>query len=144
VPDAVAASCAIPGYFRPVTIDGEVYIDGGVHSPTNADVLLDVRSEIDLIIVSSPMSISGSSLRFSIDQPTRSWSRTLLNGESMRLRGRGLPVVAFQPTPEDVAVMGPNAMDPGRRTSVARQAYESTLRRLARADTRARLAALYR
>jgi NTE family protein len=143
VPDAVAASCAIPGYFRPVTIDGEVYIDGGVHSPTNADVLLDVRSEIDLVIVSSPMSISGSGLRLTIDQPTRRWARTLLNGESMRLRGRGLSVVAFQPTPEDAAVMGPNAMDAGRRISSARQAYESTLRRLARADTRTRLAALY-
>jgi NTE family protein len=144
VPDAVAASCAIPGFFRPVRIDGEVYIDGGVHSPTNADVLLDVRSEIDVVIVSSPMSISGSGLRMAIDQPTRRWSRTLLNGESMRLRGRGLPVIAFQPTPEDATVMGPNAMDAGRRTAVARQAYESTLRRLARADTRTRLAALYR
>jgi NTE family protein len=144
VPDAVAASCAIPGFFRPVTIDGELYIDGGVHSPTNADVLLDVRSELDLVIVSSPMSISGSSLRMSIDQPTRRWSRTLLNSESIRLRGRGLPVVAFQPTADDAAVMGPNAMDPARRVPVARQARQSAGRRLARDDTRARLAALYR
>jgi len=144
VPDAVAASCAIPGFFRPVTIDGEAYIDGGVHSPTNADVLLGVRAELDLVIVSSPMSISGGGLRMSTDQPARRWSRTLLNSESIRLRGRGLPVIAFQPTPEDAAVMGPNAMDPGRRVPVARQAHGSAVRRLARADTRARLAALYR
>jgi NTE family protein len=51
---AVAASCAIPGYFRPVQIDGESYIDGGVRSPTNADVLR--RTELDLAIIVSPMS----------------------------------------------------------------------------------------
>ena len=51
---AVLASCAIPGYFRPVTIGGTEYVDGGVHSVTNADVL---RSEgLDLVIVVSSMS----------------------------------------------------------------------------------------
>ncbi len=36
---AVAASCAVPGYFAPVQIGGHSYLDGGVHSPTNAAVL---------------------------------------------------------------------------------------------------------
>jgi NTE family protein len=143
LPRASAASCAIPGFFEPVTIDGTAYIDGGVHSPTNADVLLDVRRELDLILVSSPMSVSGRGLRLAVDQATRRWSRTLLDAESVRLRRKGPPVVAFQPTVEDIAVMGPNAMDPARRVAVARQAHESTLRRLDRADTRARLAPLF-
>ena len=43
--DAVAASCAIPGYFSPVTIDGQRYVDGGVHSPTNGDVLVREREK---------------------------------------------------------------------------------------------------
>ena len=60
LPDVVAASCAIPGFFTPVTIDGDSYVDGGVHSPTNADVL--VREDLDLVLVSSPMSISGCSI----------------------------------------------------------------------------------
>ena len=30
VPDAVAASCAIPGVFAPVRIAGREYVDGGV------------------------------------------------------------------------------------------------------------------
>ena len=38
VADAVAASCAIPAFFAPVVIDGVRYVDGGVHSPTNADL----------------------------------------------------------------------------------------------------------
>ena len=40
LPVAVAASCAVPGIFRPVTIDDHEYVDGGFWSPTNADVLL--------------------------------------------------------------------------------------------------------
>lgn len=137
---AVAASCAIPGFFKPVDIEGERYVDGGVHSPTNADLLR--REKLDLVLVSSPMSISGRGLRLSIDQPVRRWARLLLDSEAIRLRRSGTPLVAFQPTGEDAAVMGANAMDPSRRAAVARQAYESTLRRLERSDTRKRLAAL--
>jgi NTE family protein len=142
LPEAVAASCAIPGFFQPVTIDGTAYIDGGVHSPTNADVLRSPELDLDLVLVSSPMSIAGRGLRVAGDQPARRWSRTLLDVEARRLRRAGRAVVAFQPTAGDAAVMGVNAMDPTRRGQIARQAYDSTLRRLERADTRERLAAL--
>jgi NTE family protein len=36
--DAVAASCAVPGVWPPVTIDGHRYTDGGVRSSDNADL----------------------------------------------------------------------------------------------------------
>ncbi len=36
--DAVAASCAVPGAWPPVTFDGARWIDGGVWSLTNADL----------------------------------------------------------------------------------------------------------
>jgi NTE family protein len=143
LPDAVAASCAIPSFFQPVSIDGDTYIDGGVHSPTNADVLRAVDPAIDLVIVSSPMSVTGGGVRMAADQPARRWSAALLATEARRLRRAGVPVVAFQPTATDAAVMGVNAMDPSRRSAIARQAYESTHRRLAHADTRDRLAALF-
>jgi NTE family protein len=136
--DAVAASCAIPGFFRPVNIDGEVFVDGGVHSPTNADLLADLG--LDLVVVSSPMSLAGSGLRLRLDQPARRWSRLLLDGEARRLRRQGVEVVAFQPTAQDIMIIGANPMDARRRVAVARQARESTLGRLARAETRARLA----
>lgn len=142
LPDAVAASCAIPGFFHPVTLDGHAYIDGGVHSPTNADVLRTTDLSLDLILVSSPMSIAGRGFRFTGDQPARRWARALLDVEARRLRRAGLPVVAFQPTAGDATVMGVNAMDPTRRTDIARQAYESTLQRIERADTQDRLAPL--
>lgn len=140
LPDAVAASCAIPGFFHPVAIDGAAYIDGGVHSPTNADVLRDVN--VDLVVVSSPMSITGGGLRLAGDEAARRWSRGLLDLEARRLRRAGRAVIAFQPTPADAAVMGVNAMDPTLRAAIARQVFESTLRRLERADARERLAPL--
>jgi NTE family protein len=36
---AVAASCAIPGHLAPLRIGAHSYVDGGVHSPTNADLV---------------------------------------------------------------------------------------------------------
>ena len=53
VGQAVAASCAVPAYFRPVSIDGKRYIDGGVRSFINADLVREMG--LDLVIVSSPM-----------------------------------------------------------------------------------------
>lgn len=142
LPDVVAASCAIPGFFQPVSIGADAYIDGGAHSPTNADVL--AREALDLVVISSPMSIAGRALRLSADQPMRRWSRAMLDAEAIRLRRRGHTVVVFQPTPEDSEVMGLNAMDPDRRGAIAKQVRETTLRRLEREETRSRLAPLSR
>lgn len=35
---AVRASCSVPGFFKPVYIDGRLYVDGGVFSPTPVDI----------------------------------------------------------------------------------------------------------
>lgn len=134
---AVAASCAIPGYFEPVVIGESRYVDGGVHSPTNLDVLAGMG--LDLVIVSSPMSTAGRALRLGFDAPLRRYSRVMLDAEAARVRLRGTPVIAFQPTAADQRVMGLNAMDGSRRGAVASQVRESTLERLGRADMQWRL-----
>ncbi|WP_236790371.1 patatin-like phospholipase family protein [Amycolatopsis sp. GM8] len=38
LPTALAASCAVPGLFPPVTIHGTRYVDGGVINPLNVDL----------------------------------------------------------------------------------------------------------
>jgi NTE family protein len=50
VVDAVAASCAVPGIWPPVTIGAHRYIDGGVRSLANADLV----AGCDPVVVVSP------------------------------------------------------------------------------------------
>jgi NTE family protein len=142
VATAVAASSAIPGFFTPVERDGIRYVDGGVHSPTNLDLLESLG--LDLAVVSSPMSTVGGTVRLSVDFPGRLLSRLRLAQEASRVRAGGTAVVAFQPNPADQLVMGSNPMDPSRRRPVVHQARESVLRRLERGDFRERLDALER
>jgi NTE family protein len=49
--DAVAASCAVPGVWPCVTIDGVPYMDGGVRTSTNADL----AAGFDRVVVLAPM-----------------------------------------------------------------------------------------
>ncbi|OBK25098.1 patatin [Mycobacterium asiaticum] len=48
--DAVAASCAVPGAWPPVTIAGRRYMDGGVKSPVN----IEVADDCDVAVVLVP------------------------------------------------------------------------------------------
>lgn len=52
--DAVAASCAVPGIWPPVTIGGARYIDGGMRSTTN----LDLAAGCDQVVVIGPTLVS--------------------------------------------------------------------------------------
>lgn len=137
---AVAASCAIPGFFQPVVVDGERYVDGGAHSPTNADLVLDgatgdgARRTPDLVVVSSPMSSVRTARHPSLDAPVRAMYRLRLASEVARLRRRGVPVVVFQPTAEVLRAGGLNAMSPDVRVPVARASYEAAARRCRRDD----------
>ena len=127
---AVAASCAIPGYFAPVTVAGERFVDGGAHSPSNLDLVAGRR--LDLVIVSSPMTAAPNTLRPSLDAAFRAGCRVLLRGEAARVRRRGTPVVMIEPTAEDVAVMGSvsDSMNPRHRARVARHVRDAFAVRL--------------
>jgi NTE family protein len=48
---AVAASCAVPGVYPPVTIDGRRYVDGGMRSAANADL----AEGCDRVVVLAPI-----------------------------------------------------------------------------------------
>jgi NTE family protein len=124
---AVAASCAIPAWFQPVTVDGRVYVDGGVHSHTNAGVVL--RDRPDLVVVLSPMSVApGAGLR--PDLGVRLAMRQVLGREVRRLRAAGCTVVTLQPTRTDLAVMGINPLHGGRIDEVVTTVAASVRDRL--------------
>jgi NTE family protein len=128
VATAVGASSAIPGYFAPVTIHGRRYVDGGVHSPSNADVVH--REALDLVIISSPMSTSRHAPLRGPSHAARRHFRGRLGQEIRKLRRSGKAVVAFQPSEADIAAMGGKGMDSTRTAAVVKQARETTLRRL--------------
>jgi NTE family protein len=48
---AVAASCAVPGVYPPVTVDGRRYVDGGMRSAANADL----AQGYDRLVVLAPI-----------------------------------------------------------------------------------------
>ena len=125
---AVAASCAIPGYFSPVFIDGQPYVDGGAHSPTNADVVR--GDEPDLVVISSPMSFGPGGGTRSPDAIIRIAVRRYLAREVRVLRRRGATVVVFQPSPLDLAAMGVNPMKLVRGPDIVATAAATVTSRL--------------
>jgi NTE family protein len=140
VSQAVRASCAIPAFFAPVEIGGRRYVDGGVHSTTNADVVAGWKP--DLVVVSVPMSAARGAGRVSADGAVRRFARLSLAREAAKLRRAGIPVVAFSPSAADLEVMAGDALDPRKQPPVCTSAQATTRRRLQRADVRRRLAAL--
>jgi NTE family protein len=131
VPDvgaAVEASSAIPGYMQPVVIGNETYVDGGAHSPSNADVLAGIG--LDVVVVVSTMSAPWTALRPSPNIGSRALASWVLDREVRAIRAGGTQVLVLEPTAEDLSVMGSNSMDPDRRARVAEQARSTTIQRL--------------
>ena len=120
---AVLASCAIPGYFQPVDIGGTEYVDGGVHSATNADVL---RSEgLDVVVVISSMSAAHGSAN-GADGWLRRTVHRRMEREIARLQEAGVVVISLEPGPLARHAMGLRAMAEDRSPQVIEAAYEET------------------
>lgn len=107
---AIAASYAVPGYFSAVEIDGTTYIDGGVRSPTNAGVAASPELDLDLVVVSSPMSTDAPGL-VGIDAWARRHAAAKLRRELARLQARRIPTVVLQPSTRLAALMGSDLMN---------------------------------
>ena len=98
---AVGASCAIPGIFPPVMIDGQPFMDGGMVSPANLDLAADADGVI--AVVSWVTAV----------RPYR-WPRV----QAARL---GRPVCLIEPDLASQAAQGPDMLDT-RRAAGAFQA----------------------
>ena len=112
---AVEASCAIPGVFRPVRVDGRSYVDGGVWSPTNLDRAPATRGTRVLCL--NPTG----SMRPSLASPVGALgllSRSLAAVEALALERRGARVTTVSPDAGSLAAIGANLMDPRPRSRV--------------------------
>jgi len=131
LPTAVAASCAIPGVYEPVEIGGRAYVDGGLCSPDNLDLL--GGASVDLAICISPMSSTGvfpahSTLTSRLQAVAEHAAHRTLLAEAEALRAAGTRVLLIEPDAEDLAAMGLNLMSAKRGQFV----FETALRTVAR------------
>ncbi|MEU0532202.1 patatin-like phospholipase family protein [Amycolatopsis tolypomycina] len=102
--DAVAASCAVPGVWPAVTIDGRRYVDGGVRSAENADYAAGHRR----VTVIAPLGVDN-------PLPMEKPLPQVLDD----LRAAGAEVALITPDEASQAAVGDNPLDPATRTPAA-------------------------
>jgi NTE family protein len=108
---AVAASCAVPGVYPPVTIDGRRYVDGGMRSAANADL----AQGYDRLVVLAPIPRGIGSIASVDAQVTGMVSR----------------VAVISPDADSRKAIGRNVLDPAARapSAVAGRAQAATVAR---------------
>jgi NTE family protein len=126
--DAVLASCAIPGIYRPVRVGSKVLVDGGVASTSNLD--LAGRAGCDLIIGVVPMAFDTASPPGPAAQLVRRLPARALAAEAAGARQRGSEVLLIRPTRDELRLHGLDLMRPEGLDKVSEAAYESTARLL--------------
>jgi NTE family protein len=104
--DAVGASCAVPGVWPPVTINGRRLMDGGMRSPANADL----AAGYDRVVVVAPITQGLRPMPSALDQA--------------RELARSCQAVALvTPDAAAVAAFGRNLLDPRTRAPSARAGH---------------------
>ncbi len=102
--DAVAASCAVPGIWPPVTIAGHRYMDGGMRSATNADLAKDYER----ILILNPLGANANFLGAGLDAEVASLQRD------------GSQVLVIAPDAASTTAIGMNPLDPATRQPSAK------------------------
>ena len=100
----VASSCCVPGVFPPITINDRRYIDGGMRSSTNADIVAGYDRVVVVAVIGNLMAeVQLARVEHEIDA----------------LRASGSEVVLVTPDDGAKAVFGDNMLDASRRGEVA-------------------------
>jgi NTE family protein len=101
--EAVAASCAVPGVWPPVSAGGRRLVDGGVRSPANADLAVGC----DQVVVLAPS--------------VRAIGPMVGVGTQVAaLRAQGARAALVSPDAEALTAIGRNVLDPAHRAAAAR------------------------
>jgi NTE family protein len=104
--DAVGASCAVPGIWPPVVINGRRWMDGGMRSPANADL----AAGYDRVVVVAPIVRGFKPLPSATDQVAE-------------LARSCQAVALLAPDAASVAAFGRNLLDPRSRAPSAQAGY---------------------
>jgi len=101
---AIASSCSVPGIYPPITIQGRRYIDGGMRSATNIDL---VKGYERVLVVAVLSNLALDLMRAGIAR------------EIERLQATGAKVELIAPNANCLEAFGNNLMDSSRRGDVA-------------------------
>jgi NTE family protein len=104
--DAVAASCAVPLVWPPVSIEGRRYIDGGIRSAANADL----ASGCERVVVLAPI--------------TAAIRRRTRIAQQLAALGADVRSVVITPDKQARKAIGSNLLDPARRAAAARAGHD--------------------
>jgi NTE family protein len=141
--DAVVASCSVPGWYQPAKIGGRRYVDGGVRSLTSLGALRE--TDIDDVYVLAPLASTNPGRvllpHLRAERRLRQLMTTILLYQAKALASRGKRVTIVTPGPQDLAAMGANPMNPGRRQTVLETSFRTTAAALASPGSGARRAA---
>ena len=107
--EAVAASCAVPLVWPPISIDGRRYIDGGVRSIANADL----ATGSDRIVVVAPVT-------FALRRSGRIENQLASLGSNIRS-------AVVSPDVEARKAIGGNVLDPAHRVASARAGHAQSV-----------------
>lgn len=99
---AVAASCAVPLVYPPVTIHGDPYVDGGIRTVTNADMAVGS----DRVLVIAPIA-------FAVRKSQRPRAQLARLGAHVRS-------TCVVPDEQSLAAMGRNLLDPSTADAARR------------------------
>jgi predicted acylesterase/phospholipase RssA len=151
IPEAVAASTAIPILFKPVNINGVDYVDGGVKGHAAVDVAIDHGANLVVVVNAlAPLdaraarnpnflhrygqSIADLGIRGVLNQVSRGMLRDALADHIRLLRTRHpeVDIVVIQPLPDDEKMFFHEVMSTSARLVVAQHGYESVLDGLVR------------
>ena len=105
---AVASSCAVPGIYPPVSINGTRYMDGGMRTALNADLV----QGHDVAVV---VSVTALSLPEGMSDPILDKMLAQVGDELAALRSSGTQVAVIEPSEEflDLSGWGLKLMDFG-------------------------------
>jgi NTE family protein len=136
---AVAASCAIPGLYRPVEIAGRLYIDGGVSSGANLDLAAVER--LDLVICMNPLSSPPSAIRTPVWRIRTGLHRQLLP-QMLAVARSGARLVLIEPAGTSIRLIGFNPMSRKRGREIGTTASVEVRSYLRRPEVRRKIAPL--
>jgi NTE family protein len=112
--EAVAASCAVPLVWPPVTIQGHRYMDGGVRSIANADL----ARGCDRVLVLAPVT-------FALRRSNRISTQLASLGSAVRS-------LVISPDAQSRQAIGSNVLDPAQRPGSARAGHAQAAQEVAR------------